>query len=84
MRPVKSRTNTHTLTHARNIFVTEDKISYQSVGLQYHWTYVRLRSEFHNPSQHTALGHYLPTSETPYKWRFAGGPIVARFNMFCS
>ena len=23
-------------------------------------------------------GHYGPTSETPYKWRFADGPIVAR------
>ena len=21
-------------------------------------------------------GHYRPTSETPFKWRFAGGPIV--------
>ena len=23
-------------------------------------------------------GHYRPVSETPYEWRFAGGPIVAR------
>ena len=23
-------------------------------------------------------GHYQPTSETPLKWRFAGGPILAR------
>ena len=24
-------------------------------------------------------GHYRPVSETPFQWRFAGGPIVARF-----
>ena len=29
----------------------------------------------------TVLGHYRPTSETPFKWRFAGGPIVVRFYM---
>ena len=23
-------------------------------------------------------GHYRPSSETPFKWRFAGGPIVTR------
>ena len=23
-------------------------------------------------------GHYRPASETPFKWRFTGGPIVAR------
>ena len=27
------------------------------------------------------LGQPSPTSETPFKWRFAGGPIVARFYM---
>ena len=26
------------------------------------------------PSQHSMLGHHLPASETPFKWRFAGGP----------
>ena len=31
------------------------------------------------PSQQTVTGHYRPASETPFKWRFAGGPIVARF-----
>ena len=31
------------------------------------------------PSQHPILGHYQPASETPFRWRFAGGPIVARF-----
>ena len=25
------------------------------------------------------LGHYRPASETPFGWRFACGPIVARF-----
>ena len=24
------------------------------------------------------LGHHRQTSETPFKWRFAGGPMVAR------
>ena len=26
-------------------------------------------------------GHYRPTSETPFKWRFAGGPMMAHFYM---
>ena len=30
------------------------------------------------PSQHTTVGHYQPVSETPFKWRFAGGPMMAR------
>ena len=30
------------------------------------------------PKQHSMLGHYQHTSETPFKWRFAGGPIMAR------
>ena len=25
----------------------------------------------------TQSGHYRPASETPFKWRSAGGPIVA-------
>ena len=28
-------------------------------------------------SQHSMLGHHHPSSETPFKWRFAGGPMVA-------
>ena len=34
------------------------------------------------PSQHSMLGHHLhvPVSETPFKRRFAGGPMMARFN----
>ena len=31
------------------------------------------------PIQHSMLGHHRPTSETPFKWRFAGGPMMARF-----
>ena len=27
-------------------------------------------------------GHHRPASETPFKWRFAGGPIEARFNVY--
>ena len=33
------------------------------------------------PSQHTVMGRYRPISETPFEWRFTGGPIVAHFNM---
>ena len=31
------------------------------------------------PSQHSTMGHYRPASETPFQWRFAGRPIIARF-----
>ena len=36
------------------------------------------------PSQHSMLGHHRPApiSETPCKWRFAGGPMIARFNCY--
>ena len=30
-------------------------------------------------SQNSMLGHHRPASETPFKWRFAGGPMMARF-----
>ena len=33
----------------------------------------------YNPSQHSMLGHHLPVSETPIKWRFAGGLMMDRF-----
>ena len=29
------------------------------------------------PSQHSMLGYHQHTSETPFKWRFAGRPIMA-------
>ena len=28
--------------------------------------------------QHSLLGHYRSASETPFKWRFAGGPFMGR------
>ena len=28
-------------------------------------------------SQHSVLGHHRPASETPFEWRFAGGPLMA-------
>ena len=31
------------------------------------------------PSQHKKEGHHQHASETPFKWRFAGGPFVARY-----
>ena len=30
------------------------------------------------PSQHSMLSHHRPASETPFKWRFAGEPLMAR------
>ena len=30
------------------------------------------------PSQHLMLGHHRYTSETPFKWRFAGEPLMTR------
>ena len=36
------------------------------------------------PSQHSLLGHHrsVPVSETPLKWRFAGGPTIDRFKCY--
>ena len=30
------------------------------------------------PSQHSVMGDHRPASETPFKWRFAGGMIMTR------
>ena len=30
------------------------------------------------PSQYSMLGHQWHASKTPFKWRFAGGPMMAR------
>ena len=30
------------------------------------------------PSQHSMLGHHPQDYETPFKWRFAGGSMMAR------
>ena len=32
-------------------------------------------------SKHVRAGDYLSAGETPFKWCFAGGPIVARYCM---
>ena len=32
--------------------------------------------ELTQPNKHTNSAHYRPTSETPFEWHFAGGPIV--------
>ena len=32
------------------------------------------------PSQHSMLGHHRHACEMPFKWRFAVGPKMARFN----
>ena len=32
------------------------------------------------PIQHSMLGHHRPASETPFKWRFAGGPFKCPAN----
>ena len=32
-----------------------------------------------HPSQHTKSGYHRPSSEMPFKWRFAGGLVVALF-----
>ena len=32
------------------------------------------------PSQHSMFGRHRPTSETPFTWHFAGGPIMAAFS----
>ena len=31
------------------------------------------------PIQHSMLGHNQPISKTQFKWRFAGGPLMARY-----
>ena len=33
-------------------------------------------------SQHSLFGYHRPASKTPFKWRFAGGPIIARFQCY--
>ena len=38
-------------------------------------------TEWVDPSKYLESGRYRPASETPSRWRFAGGPIVARDGM---
>ena len=40
------------------------------------WKFVKLQS------QHSMLGHHRHTSETPLKWRFADGPMMARLKWY--
>ena len=35
-----------------------------------------------NISQHSKLGHHRPASETPFKWRFVGGPKMAHLKCY--
>ena len=43
------------------------------------WAHAALLSlKYAIPSNHLIAGHHWPASETPFEWRFAGGPIVAR------
>ena len=32
------------------------------------------------PNQHSMSGHRWHASETPFKWRFAGGPLIVAFH----
>ena len=34
------------------------------------------------PSQHSIFDHHRHTSETPFKWRFAGWPMMARLQWY--
>ena len=50
------------------------------VSFQYCWgspqkNYKATKSAFN-------IGHHRPTSETPFKWRFAGGQIIAHVNRY--
>ena len=37
-----------------------------------------LNSWKHVLSKHLKSGHHQPASETPFEWRFTGGPMVAQ------
>ena len=38
------------------------------------------RLKIHNAIKPASMfGHHRPASERPYKWRFAGGPMMAHF-----
>ena len=36
---------------------------------------------YDHSSKHTVSGNHLPASETPFKWRFAGEPMVAHLHI---
>ena len=47
-------------------------IEFLAILVQIPWKITKL------PSHHSMLGHHQHASETPFKWRFAGGPMMAR------
>ena len=67
-----------TLFHAIWLLITCDKGSDEPAQMCILNTAFSTQRDTH-PSQHTMSGHYRPASEMPSKWRFAGGPVVARF-----
>ena len=34
------------------------------------------------PRQHSMVGHHRHASETPFQWRFAGGPMMAQLKRY--
>ena len=34
------------------------------------------------PRLHSMLGHHPPTSQMPFKWRFAGRPVMTRLKWY--
>ena len=40
------------------------------------WTQIPKQVTHQYTSKHTVSGHHLSTSETPFKWRFAGEPMA--------
>ena len=67
-----------TLFHAIWLLITCDKGSDEPAQMCILNTAFSRQRDTH-PSQHTMSGHYRPASEMPSKWRFAGGPVMARF-----
>ena len=49
---------------------------------QQNYLTVDLGRWYAQPVAYPISGHYRPASETPFAWRFACGPIVARFYVF--
>ena len=67
-----------TLFHAIWLLITCDKSSDEPAQMCILNTAFSTQRDTH-PSQHTMSAHYRPASEMPSKWRFAVGPVVARF-----
>ena len=51
---------------------SQKNIGFLAILVQIPWKITKL------PSQHSTLSHHQHASETPFKWRFAGGPMMAR------